>query len=274
MSFPMTKIGNVELSRLLCGTNNFFGYSHLSAARDAWLRKYFTVERIAEVLATCAREGINGTMSPPLSKMREAIDMAEKETGTHIHWIVTPWGDPDEELRDQIRLCSDLGAAFCMPHTSWVDSHLMIHEKRIVGLEPILELIRELGMGTGLSTHRPEAITVGDSAGYDIDSYIQPYNTTGFLCSMETDWTARIINQTPKPVMCIKPLGAGRIMPETGFRFVYGTNKPTDTVVIGLLSPEEAKEDIDLVRGILAGIDVRDRELQTTRSKKTLEVTT
>ncbi len=267
MPFPMTQIGHLQLSRMLCGTNPFFGFSHFTKARDNWMAKYFTVERIAEVLVACINEGINGTMSSPMPQLYEALNLAEKETGVRMHWILTPSGETDEELKEQIRWCHDHGGAFCMPHTNWTDSRLLINENRIVGLEPVLELIRELGMGTGLSTHRPEVITVCDKAGYDIDSYIQPYNPSGFLCAVETDWMGRIINQTPKPVMCIKPLAAGRILPETGLRFVYGTNKPIDTVVVGFLSPEEVREDIAIARDVIEGLK-SERELQYTRSKK------
>jgi hypothetical protein len=135
--------------------------------------------------------------------------------------------------------------------------------------EEVLAFIREKGMNTGWSTHRPEAITVSDKAGYDVDTYIQIYNSDGFLCQVETDWVQSVINNARKPCLCIKPLGAGRIMPPTAFNFVYSTIKPVDTVAIGLLSVEEAAEDIALVRKILAG-QKAETELQATRSKAVL----
>ena len=156
-----------------------------------------------------------------------------------------------------------------MPHQSYTDSNLLVAEQRIAGMEEITEKIRSLGMIPGLSTHRPETVKVADAAGYDVATYIQLYNSFVFLLPVETDWAARIINDTPKPVICIKPLAAGRILPPTGFNFVYNSIKPTDTVCIGLLSPEEAQEDIALVRSILTGIEEQ-HELQYTRSKSSL----
>jgi len=47
---PEIEIAGVKISRLICGTNPFNGYSHFSKAKDVWLRRYFTVERIVEVL--------------------------------------------------------------------------------------------------------------------------------------------------------------------------------------------------------------------------------
>lgn len=265
----MTDIGGLKVSRLICGSNSFHGYSHVSAARDGWLRQYFTPERVYEVLEVCAHEGINATVSKQQADYRKILDEVERNTGRHIVWVATPGGDDKDELFDGIRQCSDLGVEICMPHTSYVDARLIISENRIVDAQEILAFIRKLGMVPGWSTHRPEVIAVSDRAGYDVEVYIQPYNSIGFLCATETDWVARVINNTAKPVICIKPLGAGRVMPPTGLSFVYNSIKHNDTVCIGLMSPFEAREDIELARSILTKAPDR-HELQHTRSKKAL----
>ena len=269
-TFPMTKIGNLPVSRMLCGTNCFFGHSHISQARSSWLKRYFTTDRIVEVMHAMAEEGINAAVSASIPEMRTALDALKHQTGYEMHWIATPCGNTLDELLDNIRATADLGAQVCMPHTSYTDSALCIKEGRINGAERIAEFTRELGMLTGWSTHRPEVITVSDAAGYDMDAYIQPFNSIGFLCAVETDWMARVINNTPKTVISIKPLGAGRIMPPTGLGFVYQNLDPRHTVCIGCMSPEEAKEDIALARAYIAGIEP-EVELQKTRSKATLE---
>jgi hypothetical protein len=156
-----------------------------------------------------------------------------------------------------------------MPHQMYTDTHLLPAETRIVGIEPILAEIRRLGMIPGLSTHRPETIIVCDKAGYDVATYIQPYNAAGFLCQVETDWIGRVIRNTPKPVMCIKPLGAGRILPPTGLQFVFNTCKPNDMVVIGTMNVYEAEEDVQLALEILTG-QSSERKLTFSRSKSVL----
>ena len=269
MSFPLTEIGGLPISRLIIGSNWFMGYSHTSRAKDEWIRRYQTVERIVEVLAVCSGEGLNAICSSPEEKMYQALLAHEQQTGRHLTWFATPSGRNLAELFSGIERCAEWGAEFCLPHQSYIDVRLLITEQRIADLEQITEKIRSLGMIPGLSTHRPETITVGDAAGYDIAVYVQPYNAIGFLCAVETDWMAHIIRQTPKPVMCIKPLAAGRILPPTGLSFVYHSIKPTDIVCIGLLSPEEAREDIALAHSILTG-DEEERELQYTRSKASL----
>ena len=266
--FPMTSIGELQVSRLLCGTNSFFGYSHISEARSAWLRRYFTLDRIVEVMHAMAEEGINGTVSMPTDTMRAALDELER-SGHHMHWIATPGGETLAELLDGIRLSADLGVAVCMPHTSYTDAHLNIAAGTIDGAEQITALIRKLGMIPGWSTHRPEVITVSDAAGYDVEAYIQPFNATGFLCAVETDWMERVINGAQHTVIAIKALGAGRIMPPTGLSFVYRHLDARHTVCIGCMSPEEAQEDIALARAFIAD-ESPDLQLQYTRSTRTL----
>jgi hypothetical protein len=269
MGFPMTEIGGFKVSRMICGSNSFHGFSHFSAARSEWLRQYFTPERIYEVLEVCVQEGINATVSIQREDYWKILDEIERNTGQHVVWIGTPGGRTKEDLMEGIRQCADMGVEICMPHTSYTDPRLIIAEERIDTADEILPFIRKLGMIPGWSTHRPEVITVSDRAGYDVEVYIQPYNSIGFLCSVETDWVGRVISQTPKPVICIKPLGAGRIMPPTGLNFVYHSIKPIDPVCIGLMSPQEAREDIGLARAILEGLDTQ-HKLQYTRSKQPL----
>ena len=122
-------------------------------------------------------------------------------------------------------------------------------------------------MVPGLSTHRPETITTCDKAGYDVATYIQPYNPIGFLCPLETDGVARIINSTEKPVIVIKPLGAGRVLPPTGLNFCYSTIKPVDTICIGMFSLEEVEEDVNLARSLITGVETR-QQYTYSRSKQ------
>ncbi len=264
--FPMTNVGGLELSRIIIGSNSFLGYSHVSKARDRWLREYFTPERMAEVMEVYARRGVNAIMAPATEEIRRAIDITQDRTGEVIHYIATPGKNHPEGIEGAIDWCRELGAEICMPHVSYTDNNLLVDEGIIRGIEPILKQIRSLGMIPGLSTHRPETITVGDAAGYDVESYIQPINSIGFLCSVETDWVVRVINRTSKPVMCIKPFAAGRILPPTGLQYVLNSCKPNDMVVLGTMSAYEAEEDLDIAEAIMRG-ERPDVEPALTRSK-------
>ena len=271
MPFPMTNIGGYELSRLMIGSNSFHGHSHFSNARSEWLRRHFTPERIYEVAACCANEGLNCTIAAVVPSYMEILRQVEKDTGQHIYYIATPGGADLAELKRGVDEAADLGCEYCWPHTSWTDIRVLPAENRIHEGPEAIEYIRKKGMVPGWSTHRPETVVVSDNAGYDVEGYVQIFNSIGFLCPIETDWERSIIRGTPKPVVSIKPLGAGRIMPPTGFGFVYSNIKPIDTVAIGLLSVEEAKEDIAIARQCIEdACGGPDAQLQYTRSKAAL----
>jgi hypothetical protein len=115
----------------------------------------------------------------------------------------------------------------------------------------------------------PESIACADACGADVVSYIQPYNAAGFLCHVEPDWLQHVVWRAKKPVMTIKPLAAGRLMPATGLAYSWGTLRECDMVTVGTMTIDEAEEVIEISRACL---ERREAEinLQTTRSKRTL----
>lgn len=246
MALPMTEIGGHQVSRLMCGSNSFFGYSHISAARDAWIRRTYTDELITEIMAAGARLGINCFISGPLDRFVAIREAVKTITGVHTVWFCTPSGKDLAELKDGIRKTADLGAEFCMPHTCWTEAYLDVANMEIRGYPEAAELARKLGMVPGLSNHRPESLRAVVKQNYDCATITLPFNSDGFLCSVETDWTARLIQDCPIPIISIKPLASGRIQPPTGFSFVYRHIKPSDTVAVGVLSREEIEEDVKL----------------------------
>ena len=269
MEFPKSRIGGIEISRLVIGSNPFGGFSHISAARDKWLRKYFTVERICEVLEACTARGLNAFVSGAVPKFHEAMKMQEDKTGRKIHWFCTPGGggEAGATIEQEIDWASKHDVDFIMPHPCWTDLHIHPEENEITGFDDIIKQVRDLGMIPGVSTHRSETVVICDTRPYDVEVYIQIFNVAGFLMPVETDWMTRVVQNAEKPVLCIKPLAAGRVLPPTGLKWTFDNCKPVDVVACGFMSVEEADEDIDIALEILTG-KPRDGQLAVTRSKK------
>lgn len=271
--FPRTMVGGVSMPRLICGCNWLLGYSHTSAAKDKMIRDLFdTPAKMAKVVEVFARHGCNAFMSgTPFDFVREALDIVEQRTGAPMIWVATPAADNMSDWKRVVEQVREMRATFCFPHQQTTDPRLD-RISRVLAPELIdfLNFAREAGMVPGLSTHTPESVIFADACGADVESYVQPYNANGFLCQVETDWIGQVIQNAKKPVMTIKPLGAGRILPPTGLSFVWNTIRDCDMVTIGTMSTYEAEEDIELS---LACLERRKAEvkLQVTRSKKTLE---
>jgi hypothetical protein len=87
---------------------------------------------------------------------------------------------------------------------------------------------------------------------------------------VEVDWVMRIVRNAKRPVMTIKPLAAGRLLPLVGLAFVWNTIRDQDMVTIGTTTPDEAREVVELSLDLL-GHRIPDGDLQRTRSKRSLD---
>ena len=274
--FPRTKIESLSVSRMIIGTNWFMGFSHTSAAKDKYIKTTMTPDRIADVMEVFVKAGIDtmlGLIQFP--GLKDGVTETENRTGKKITVISTPTlniGDRPEdfdEARRAIEKEAEFGTAICMPHTGTTDKLVDMRAHKIRNMDRYCRFIRECGMVPGLSTHMPEAIIYADESELDVATYISIYNAAGFLMHVEVDWTHRLIWNAKHPVITIKPMAAGRLLPLVGLGFSWATIRDQDMVAVGTMTPDEAKEVIDISLSILErrqpGV-----ELQKTRSKETI----
>ena len=277
--FPRTTVDGVSLSRMIIGTNWFLGYSHYSAAKDKFIREFQTRDNVADILTAFFESGIDTVMGMPVPMLSEAIEIAQDRTGRKATLILTPGLEltPDGPAPGAAEAAFDdakrLGAKFCFPHTSVIDRLIDPLRGEIRFYPELAEMIRERGMIPGLSTHIPQSVIFADNNGYDVAAYIQIYNAAGFLMQIEADWIMRLIKNAKKPVMTIKPMAAGKLLPAVGLAFSWSTIRDQDMVTVGTTTPDEAKELIEISFDLLSR-RLPGNELQKTRSKKVLEAKT
>lgn len=275
--FPRTKIEELSVSRMIVGTNWFLGFSHTSKAKDEFIKRHMTPNRIADVLEVFLRAGVDtaiGLIQRPA--FLDAVKDAEDRTGRKCIIISTPHlnvadgqAAADENgrtLDEQVRY----GASICMPHANSTDALLDRTTRTIRKMDGYCAMIRERGMIPGLSTHMPEVPIYADETNLDVGTYIQIYNAIGFLMQIEIEWVQRVIQGLKKPVMAIKPMAAGRLTPLVGLSYAWATLRDIDMVTVGTMTPDEAKEVIEVS---LAQLERRQAEveLQRTRSKKSID---
>jgi hypothetical protein len=269
-------VGGVSLPRMLIGTNWFLGYSHTSLAKDRFIKELQDREHITRVLTVFLEYGIDAIMAPLSEHLEDGIRAAEDRTGRGMIRILTPsfniksGGNSEDEPEAVLDRCRELGATFCLPHQCVTDALLDRMYEVIRDIDKYSGMIRERGMIPGLSTHMPEAVVFADRMGADVETYIQIYNAAGFLMQVEVDWVARVIRNAKRPVMTIKPLAAGRLLPLVGLAFVWNTIRDEDMVTIGTTTPDEAREVIELSLDLLTH-RIPDGDLQRTRSKRSLD---
>jgi hypothetical protein len=219
--------------------------------------------------------GIDAVMGPLSPHLDDSIRESEQASGqpiTHIYtppFELSPGAAPVAQAEAVFDLCAAHGATFCLPHQSVTDALVDRRAGVIRDIDTYTDMIRSRGMIPGLSTHMPESIIYADKAGADIETYLQIYNSAGFLMHVEADWAMKVIREAKKPVMTIKPLAAGRLLPVVGLAFVWNTIRDQDMVTIGTTTPEEAREVIELSLDFL-NRRIPANQLQETRSKRSL----
>lgn len=280
--FPRTQVGGISLPRMIAGSNWWLGHSHCTQAKSRFLdTEMKDRKKIADTIEVFANAGVDAVMGLGQQEpLADAVHDAQDRTGKKIILISTPMfaltreaaikGFDLAEVERILDIEAALGATFCMPHTSTTDAMVDRCTREVRHMAPVLKMIRERGMIPGFSTHLPETIVYSDETDLDVETYISIYNLMGFLMPLEVDWTQRIIHAAKKPVMTIKPMAAGQVRPLQGLAFSWSTLRPCDMVTVGTMTPDEAKELIDLSLSLLEGRK-SEMGLQETRSKSTVK---
>jgi hypothetical protein len=242
------KIGNLEFSQAICGTNAFYGRSHFSQARDAEYRNRFddaAVERVIRRLLDC---GVN-TVETSANERITAILCSLRQSGAApLHLVGSTRIDEMSAMRSHHRKLAyllEIRSEICIVHSQIVDQPP--RPDGIPGLESMLEKIHAAGLLAGISTHRVRTVEFCESRGYAIDTYLFPLNATGFVYpGYDGDESVRdragLVRGVSKPFILMKALGAGRIPPDEGLAFVAENCKPGDLVSLGFGSEEEVVE--------------------------------
>ena len=58
-ALPKVRFGQHEISRLVVGCNQFYGFSHFNQLLDQLMREWNTPERVRDTLRQCEQHGIN-----------------------------------------------------------------------------------------------------------------------------------------------------------------------------------------------------------------------
>ena len=275
--FPRTQIEGLSVPRLIIGTNWFLGYSHTSKAQDNFIKRRRTRAVLADIVEVFLAAGVNAVygVRPESPHLNEAVRDAEDRTGVKCIRMGTPNLDLKSRVNGEgengriLDGFAEIGCDVCLPHQGSTDALVDRRTRTITDMELYAAMIRQRGMIPGLSTHMPETIPYADETGLDIGTYIQIYNAAGFLMQVEVDWVHRIIWNALKPVITIKPLAAGRLLPLVGLAFNWATIRDQDMVCIGCMTPDEARECIDISLSQLSRQQPT-VELQRTRSKSSI----
>jgi len=244
---------NKVFSKIICGTNPFFGHSHFSEARNAEYLGRFDDETIERTIQRCISLGINTVESCANERIVSILSRLRGKNPEPIHFIGSTRIDETSDIKSHQQKLSFLIenlVEVCVVHAQYVDRPRKGDDIR--GLPQLIEKIHDAGLLAGISTHRVETVELCEKQGYGIDTYLFPLNLSGFVYpgyegTESVQERINIVRNTPKPFILIKVLGAGKTPPDEGLQFIAENAKPSDLISIGFGTEDEVSEVVELV---------------------------
>jgi hypothetical protein len=255
---PKVKFGKVEISRLVLGTNPFYGFGHYNQILNSVMREWYTADKVVEVLQRSEKFGINafnyvhmGRAQPDWERYLGA--------GGRMHLVAQATTNDPAELVNAVK-----------PMAAWVQGERTDNAFRAGRMDTIRDYckkLRDLGVTlVGVGSHIPEVLAMVEEKGWDVDFYAGcVYNRRrtpeelrallgGELPEMPSEVYLqddpprmyKVFRQTKKPCFAFKILAAGRVRsPEAAFKQAFQSIKPTDFVVVGMFPriKDEVKEN-------------------------------
>ena len=248
---PKIRLGNVEISRLILGSNPFFGYAHQPGNAGQKMAEYFTDERIMDVMDQAAALGVTTVTSPPSTRWIALFNRYLDRGGKLRVWIAQPHGSA-KKMKEEITTAAKGGAKAAFVQGHKVEEQF--EQGKMDVLRGWMEHIKSLGMAAGMASHRPDIHPEAEKANFPTDFYFQCFfrvdkhpECYDLECRDKACETIRSI--TKKPVIAYKILGAGRLPIEEAFSYAFRHLAAKDGVCVGIYNqnkPGMLAEDVGL----------------------------
>lgn len=265
-SLAKGKIGDLEISRVICGGNLISGYAH---SRDLiyvseLLRHYFTDDKILETFQICEENGINTALLRFDQDTLRVLDKHWNERGGGLQWIaqVKP---REKDLFTDIDAAADHGAAAIYIQGETGDRFVEMGWVNELG--EALERIKGHGVPAGMGAHRIEVPLACEKASLNPDFYMKTFNaksywSAGPMPRKDSVWeetpeqTIEFFKANEKPWIAFKVLGAGAISPREGFQYAFENG--ADFICVGMFD-FQVKKDVDIAIDTLTSLTDRQR---------------
>lgn len=265
-TLPKVKWGKAEVTKLIIGSNPFYGYSHFNPMLNGFMREFYTQDRRMEVLHRSEREGINTWQLHYAAQTIEDYKRYRSEGGK-MNWFLL--GDFEMMTNwDLIPEIAKLGPIGIAHHGNRTDDRF--RTKQMDRVREFCKRVRDTGVMVGVSTHNPAVVDYIEGQNWDIDYYM----TCMYRASLTNDEfreqhgesplgeiymekdperMIKMVKQTKRQCLAFKLLAAGRQINSTqtveaAFRYILSNIKPNDACIVGMCPKfkDEPRENVEL----------------------------
>ena len=245
---PTMKIGDLNVSRLIVGSNPFTGKSHMNSDVDADMKEYFTEEMTFAMLQRCEQVGINAVQSRGSMPIMGILGKYRAQGGK-LMWLAQTGKNMltfDEELDEMMKYSP---SAVCI-HGELSDDLFLTGNLHL--LKGLLDKIRNRNVPCGICSHFPEVLAYAEENSLKPDYYMASmYNLFQPDRSKDINPTGERFEDSDIPIMystirklsaptfALKILGAGRRCStqeqvKNVFVEAFSSMKKGDGVLVGM----------------------------------------
>lgn len=274
-TMPTGKIGNVTISRLIIGGNQFSGWSHsrdLKYLKDLF-KAYATEAKIMDTLQVAEENGINTIITSSSAYLGKYW----KERGGQIQWIAQVHPKTDDVTSD-IKRAIDGGAVGAYVQGGVGDS--FVKGGRVDLLGKAVEFIKSNHVLAGIGGHSLQVPMAVEKAGIQPDFYMKTLHhgnywsatpreervefnvDSGGLNDHDNIWSItpekdiEFMKAVPRAWIAFKVLAAGAIHPGDGFKYAFANG--ADFICVGMFD-FQVRENAIIARETVAGARNRTR---------------
>ncbi len=269
---PRGKIGNVEISRLICGGNLINGYAH---SRDLMyvstlLKHYFTDEKVMDTLEAAEKNGINTVIANVATSNGDentirTLKRYWKERGGKIQWLAQA-DSTENDLTGNLKKAIDNGAVGVFIQGGCGDNYVKSDRGDLI--EKAISFIKSNGVIAGIGGHSLNVPILVETAGIEVDFYMKTLHSGNYWSAKRSDqhqdvmgnradnyWSAtpeetiEFMKEVEKPWIAYKVMAAGAIHPREAFKYSYENG--ADFVVAGMFD-FQIEEDAGIAKNILS----------------------
>lgn len=270
------KIGNVQISRLICGGNLISGYAH---SRDLiyvspLLKKYFTDEKIMETWSICENNGINTCIIYGGDKRAvKLFNRYKDEYGGKMQWLSQT--EPNSlNIERAVGEALEYGASAVFLVGNLGDRWTF--DGRVDLIEKFVNCVKKQSVPAGVACHSIQTPIAVETAGIDVDFYMKTMHSENYWSRRRTEqnksvidnyavdnyWdmtpqqTVEFMGEVKKPWIAYKVLAAGAIHPKDGFKYAFENG--ADFACVGMFD-WQVEEDVALAERIIKQYEKRKR---------------
>jgi hypothetical protein len=269
---PIVDFMGHKITKLIIGSNPFYGYGHAVPMLDKFLREHYTSDRRLETVRHAAACGLN-TWQTSWSDAGEADWKRYRDEGGEMNVLLLSDG---AVLRDWSligKIAKELKPIGIAHHGNRTDDRF--REGRMDVVKDFVKAVHDAGLPAGVSCHNPEVVRYIEDHGWNNDYYMtclyrvsrsQAETRTQLgeaplgepFLEKDPERMTDVVRATRKTCFAFKLLAAGRntrspAAVEQSFRYALSRIKPNDAVIVGMSTKftDEIRQNADLVRKIL-----------------------